>query len=208
MNTSKKSLAYSAHLTAGGLLYHETIRCLPLLLQEDYSEKLKKEAEKNKYILTKSQASRKRMTQELRLRAEHAPGWFWQEFQSRTEPEQRMLLFYLCLRTYKLLFDMHFDVVVERWNRLFHTVEKHDVLFRIDQMAVDDEVIASWTESTISKVATVYIRMLRESGMLKNKKLHPLDSDFTCWAMIAKENDLWMMDAALLSAQEKSRILD
>ena len=77
---------------------------------------LSNEIENNRVLQVNSIASRKRFVVEFKRRYAAVPAHFWQTCQNLSEAGQRAGLFYAILKTYKLVFDFHFNVTMKKWN--------------------------------------------------------------------------------------------
>jgi hypothetical protein len=193
---------YKADFTATGLLYEETLRLLPTLMKDDAIDLLRIEESQNEYLLISSQSSRKRIGQEIRKRSGVAPDGFWEYFEQSGEAEQKILLFYLCLKAYPLMFDLHFSLTVSRWKRLNYVLTKHDVLFRFDLMTGNHPEMNEWTDTTLDKLATNYLRMLREANLLAGNELKPALTDPNLWKTVSNWGDNWLHEAAFAGSTD------
>ena len=70
---------------------------------------------------------RKRKTEEIIKRLESADKSIWADLPQRKAAEQNVTLYYCCLKTYRLLFDFHMDVVLPRWRSSDRSLRPYDV---------------------------------------------------------------------------------
>ena len=126
---SKKSNSpYTAAITGGGFLFYEFKRILPLLMSGDAETRLKDEIENNQILQVNSRKARSNFVLEFKRRFVAVPLHFWQAWQGWSEEGQRVGLFYAIMKTYKLVFDFHFNVTVRRWNSVDHQLSKSDIM--------------------------------------------------------------------------------
>lgn len=199
---------YTCSFTAGGLLFHETINVLELLKYENAEEKLFKEAFENRYIKIRSESARKRSLQEIRLRARFTDPIFWVKFSEMKKEEQQLILFFLCLKTYKLIFDFHFTVTIPGWKTTGHLPEHFSYFMKLDDIATNDSEVNTWTESSRIKSVTVYKRMLNEAGLLYKEKLISPQVNDQFWCFFFSKNEDWFPEACFISMTRRNELKD
>ncbi|MCH8487207.1 MAG: DUF1819 family protein [Candidatus Cyclonatronum sp.] len=197
-DTSPTDQTYNVYFTAGALLFDETLRLLPILRSDNALPLLKEEVQENRLFMISSLESRKRLYLEIRRRHLAAPPDFWEVFGSVRESEQRILLFYLCMKTYVLVFDLHFELSVSRWKKLLPAVTINDVLFWVDQKSDKHPEILAWSEQTLRHIANKYRRMLSEAGLRNAESLQPPPVNPGFFTRFADWGDPWMKEAAFL----------
>lgn len=199
---------YSLSFTAGALLYNEFSVLQPILEKENCLELLEQEILNNHFMAIKTQAARERIITEIKKRLRSVDLTFWDFYNTIPVVEQKLALFYLILKTYPLLFDLHFEVVLKRWKAWRTHLEIYDLQMRLDELSSADEELANMSASTKTKALTVFIRMLREAGLMKSdtlQKVKEIDSAF--WSYFIQKGDIWFLDASLLSKQEREKYL-
>ncbi len=190
---------YSAAFTASALLFEEFLRLIELLGADDFELLINREIEDNALLGIKTRAARQRVGQEIRKRYQMAPLGFWTLFREASETEQRLMLFFLCLKTYYLMFDFQMEVTLRRWKAMSATLDVVDLQMRLDEIASMDEEVGSWSELTKQKTITVYLRTLKEAGLLKQEKLLKqlhITPDF--WDYFVKIGDSWFPSACFI----------
>ena len=116
---SKKSNSpYTAAITGGGFLLEETKVLLPLLQSPDRIALLKDERVNNRLLKINAETSRKRAMAEIERRYDAMPPTFWNDFQQMDEEDQKAVLFFVILKTYKICFDFHINVTLRKWNSI------------------------------------------------------------------------------------------
>ena len=205
MKEQNYSNPYLISFTAGGLLYDETISLQPYLNDEKI-ELIANEVKINKYLQTNSQAARQRIMQEVKKRYLAVGGNAFLIFNTLDQNEQRIFIFYTCLKTYGIIFDFIFDVVVEKWLSRDIDVNAGDVLYFLDKKTSNHLEIDQWTATTKQKVATVMIRMLKEVGILRDAKIMALDASDEYWNYFVKIGEPWFLQACLLNKERRDQI--
>lgn len=200
MNSNIKS-PYSAAITGGGFLYEETVALMPLLQSPDSEELLKKEAVNNDILQVNTETSRKKFIREIVRRYKTMPESFWNDWMDMNEDDRKTALFMVILKTYKIVFDLHVNVTIRRWNSASRSVDRSDLMMEFDEISSKDEFVDSWTENTKKKVAAAYLSILRKVRMLdEDNQLHPLlcsNYDF-----YLTHGDPWFLEACLLQPYE------
>jgi len=194
--------------TAGGLLFRETTAIAPLLEKDDFVELLAEEVKRNEYIKIRSEAARTRSLREIRKRFINAENDIRKSFLNQSEREQRLTLLYLCMKTYPLVFDMHFEVTIPKINALGSLPDNYHYLSRIDTIAQRQEDSVINTESTRKKLVTVYRRMLNEAGIISKEKPNPIFVPDSFWCPFIQLNDSWFIEACFLTLDQLNTIKD
>ena len=196
---------YSASFTAGSLLFRETSCMLPLFLSEQGEMLVREEVMNNNLLKINSEASRKRVVREINKRITSVNTDFWRLYAGKNVFEQKLLLFFVCLKTYKLMFDFHFNVTVKRWHSSCRQVEPYLYQMELHEIAAKDKYVDGWSDLTKNTLIGVYMRVLRETGLLeaKNCALKPAEASTEFWRYFVVNNESWFLDACLLSARQK-----
>ena len=195
-------------ITGCTFAYYEFKRCLPLLMSDDAEKLIKDEVENNRLMQVNSQTSRYRFALEFKRRYASVPPYFWVEWQNWSESGQRIGLFYAILKTYKIVFDFHFNVTVKKWICADNILNQGDIEMEMNEIASRDAFVNSWSDATKKKSISCYLTMLRDSGLLEGKSnilLH-VNLDISEWAYYFRSGDLWFLDGCLLYAYEIDNI--
>ena len=195
---------YTAAITGCAFLYYEFQRILPVLLSADSEQQLKDEIENNQILQINSRKARRTFVLEFKRRFASVPIHFWQTWQGWSETSQRAGLFYAILKTYKLVFDFHFNVTMKQWNSARHQLAKSDIMMELNEIAAHDEFVDSWSENTKDRCASQYLTILRQAGLLTDKTnelqaIHPDESELEYYFRSGEE---WFLEACLLYPYE------
>lgn len=189
-------------------MFNEMKAILPLFLSDDAESLIKQEITENNLLLIKSETSRKRAVSEFRRRFNAVPRSFWEWFNTVSETTQMFAMFYVNLKTYRILFDFQINVVLSNWNGISQSVTYNDVLSELYQISASDEFVDSWSEETKNKVVSWFVTLLVKVGLL-NKKTSQLTSPLINeeeFAYFLKINEAWFLEACLLDPFVINRI--
>ncbi len=198
---------YSISFTAGGLLYNETVSLLPILKDKDGLDLLTNEAKKNEVLKINSESARKRIIAEIKKRYKSVDKKLWENFDSIGMAEQKIILYYVCLKTYKLLFDFHFSLLIEKWATGDKEILVEDFSHFLEVLGSKDENVFSWTEKTLYKGAQVAVLMLKESGFIENENLIKPHIDQNALKIIIECGDDWITDVLFLDMEDRNRLM-
>lgn len=200
-----KSNKYTASFTAGALLFEETIRVLPFILNDDLDLK-KDEIIKQNKVQINSEAARKRVLHEIKKRAKAVDKSIWELFDKSNKNEKRIVLFYVTLKTYQLLYDFMREVIWEKWKSLGDEFSELDIEIFLNKKSATHSEIERWTESTKAKVIQVLTRIIREAGILNVNKIIPLEAPNYFWNYFVNIGDPWFLELALLNKTQRDKI--
>lgn len=209
MNTTNKTdnTTYSASFTTGSLLHKETVALLPLFLSDDAAELLKAEIKENKLLQINTENSRKKIIGEITKRLAQVDKEYLRFFAGRNEQEQKLFLFYLNLKVYRLLFDFHFNVTLPQWNSSLREVSPYLYQMELFKIGAQDKKVEAWTDKTRLKAISVYLRMLRDIGMLDKKNgLQAVNATPDFWQWFINNNEAWFLEAAILGSHQIRQI--
>lgn len=195
-------------ITGCTFLYYEFKRILPLLMDADSDSLLKEEVENNNILQVNSIASRKRFVVEFKRRYAAVSPLFWKAWQDMSEAGQRAGLLYAILKTYKLVFDFHFNVTMRKWNSIDHCLHKDDLLMEFNELSAHDEFVDSWSDATKDKCSSNYLTILRQARLLNEKtgELTPVKLDASEAAYYVRSGEEWFLEACLLYPYEINEI--
>ena len=186
---------YDANFTAGGLLLEELIALEGIMGAPDAHDRLKREEEFNEYMAVKTLAGRKRILSELKRRNDVAPEGFWSWFYTLSAQEQALAAFYLCLKAYRLVLDLHMELGVKKY-RIGSDLKAYDVALFLDGIAGADEDVGTWSSLTLDKLNGQYRTVLKDAGLLeKNQlgKVFGIPQSF--WDFFTQRGEGWFLEA-------------
>lgn len=192
----KSDSPYSAALTGGGFLFKETDILLPMLLSKDRKALLKDEAMNNNVLQINSEKSRQRNIAEIERRFDSMPSSFWGDFMAMPENDRIIANFFVILKTYKIAFEFHINVTMQKWKSVDKTLSKQDLMREFNEISAKDEFVDTWSDSTKGKLASAYLTILRKVGMLDEKgNLSPINPTNPEYYLTIGES--WFLEACL-----------
>ena len=199
---------YSAAFTGCSFMMYEMNRMLPLFLDKNSQELVSQEIEKNDVLMLNSIVSRKRYIHELKHRFDAVPKSFWSNYLCMDETAQRLGIFFVLMRTYRLIFDFHLNVALKKWNSIDPHIYYDDVATELSQIASSDDFVDSWSDNTKKKVVSSYLTFLNQAGLYdkKSAELHRsnvCDYDYAYYIRIGED---WFLEACFLQPYEIENI--
>lgn len=202
------SSPYSASFTAATMAFYETKAALPHLLGDDSAITTKKLKEDAEILKIQSFKSRQKVVGEIIKRYRSVPTDFWTRFVSLPENEQRLALFYVLLKTYRLVFDFQINVVLEKYQSANPVLSKDELLMELSELSGRDEFVDSWSENTKKKLVSHFMTMLRQAGLLteKTNEIKRTDVPREAYVYYCQIGEEWFLQACLLPLYEIENI--
>ena len=201
----KNNSPYTAAITGGGFLFEETNALLPLLQSPDRIALLKDEKVNNRLLKINAEKSRKNAILEIARRYDAVPASFWHDYEGMNEEDQKIAIFFVILKTYKICFDFHINVTMRKWNSISKSVVHDDLEMEFNELSAKDEFVDSWSDNTKHKVASAYLTILRNVGLLDNEdNLQPLNASNYDYYILHGEQ--WFLEACLLQPYQIENI--
>jgi hypothetical protein len=186
---------YDANFTAGGILFNEFISLEDMLLSENFVERICIEEEENNVMGVATNSARKRIISEIKRRYNVVPNDFWILFFGWNENEQKLALFFLCLKTYPLIFDIHFEVTLKKF-KVGSSLNAYDIQMQIDEIASSDDGVASWSVSTLKKMNVQYRKALKDVGLWNGERfLEATNTSSQFWNYFEDHHEAWFLSA-------------
>ncbi len=199
---------YTASLTGAGFLVDEMTSVLPMLMSPDQDAQLRDEIINNQHLMINTENTRKRAVAEFKKRYAAVPASYWEHHLTLSHDDQQMSMFYVMLKTYKVLLDFQLNVVLRQWNSVSQQVTNNDLLACINDISTKDDLVASWSDQTKSKIVSSFMTILKKVGMLNERTLdlQPMQASDQSFAYYIKIGEPWFLDACLLQPWEIDRI--
>lgn len=186
-------------------LQNEFDRVLHLFLSDNAETLIKQEIEANSLLMLNSRSTRTHAFCEMRKRFNACPREFWKYYQGLpTGDVRRLAYFYAILKAYRLLFDLHINVTVRRWQSVQKTICSEDLRLEFNEIAGRDSFVASWSELTQKKVFTAYLSIMRKVGLLSGSPeiLNPVSRNMEDFRFYLENGESWFLEACLLHKYE------
>ena len=136
------------------------------------------------------------------------PKSFWTNYQTLSEDQQRLAIFFVILKSYRLLFEFQVNVAVKKYHSANNTLQTDDLWMEFYNIASRDEFVDSWTEKTKKKAISVYLTMLRQAGLLNSDtaELQRIDIEKEAFIPYVRLGELWFLQACFLPQYEIENI--
>lgn len=194
---------YSAAITGCGFQFYEFQRVFPLLMDANSKTLLQDEIENNRLLQVNSRKARRTFVLEFKRRFASVRYNFWEAWNGMSEQGQKAGLFYSILKTYKLLFDFHFDVTVKKWNSVEQQLMPSDLEMDMNEIAAKDEFVDGWSELTKRKCISQYMTILKQVGLLTAEgKLKPVHFNAADSEWYFHTGETWFFEACLMHPYE------
>lgn len=163
MSRTKFALSF----TAGGLLYNESIVVAEALLRNEYDwNATLVEVEEKNLLQSRTCSTSKRKLREISQRLKCLSEPQLALLVDGTRHEQKLILWLACCEKYPLLAELARDVVRAKFLQLDYSIDAGDIARFIELQTLWHEELEGLTASTIIKLQTVMLRMLRESELV------------------------------------------
>lgn len=206
--TLAKNSPYSASFTAASLMRAEMNAVLPYLLQDDSYQTVKMIEDSLEILPIQSATSRERITLEMVKRFRSVPRAFWHDYQQMSESHQNLALFYVVLKTYRLVFEFQINVAIKKYYSSNNTLKIDDLWMEFYDIASRDPFVESWTERTKKTCIKSYLTMLRQAGLLNSDtaELQRIDIEKEAFIPYVRLGELWFLQACFLPQYEIENI--
>lgn len=194
-------MEYSASFTAGALMREESLQVV-----EEIRRGVPPEAVDPDVLDVNSIRGRRRKTSEVVRRLDSADRTVWEDLPGLSRREQQIVLYYCCLKTYRLIFDFHMDVVLPQWRSLDRSLRPYDAQRYLEGRAGAHPELETWSETTREKVRQVMMKMLVEAGLLDGEQLQPPRLPDVFWKRFVKVGDMWFLEAAFLNKAQRNAV--
>lgn len=165
-----KELEYSATLTGASFLLYELKQVLKLKRQGLSDAEIKKKVIEDNVFEYQVTSSLKRIVPSV-LRRANALDETMQELVLNSPLEVgKIINLYAIMKTDKLFFEFMNEVIREKLDANNYLLEKKDLNIFFTTKAEQNEKMSKWTELTVNKLKQVYMKLLYEAGLLRDKK--------------------------------------
>lgn len=174
------------------------------MLSDRSNELLKDEIANNNLLQINSLNTRNRAVAEFKKRFSTCDEKFWDHYQNTVGTEHQLLYFFVLLRTYRILLDLHLRVTVRRFMAADETWSSEAIRQEFDEIAVNDEFVDSWTDMTKKKISSTYQTILRKIGFLEESSdtLHAISQNANDYRYFLENGEIWFLEACFLRQYE------
>jgi hypothetical protein len=165
-----KDLEYSAALTGASFSFLELKKVLKLKQQGLLDSEIRKKVFEENLFQYEVKTSMKSVFPSVMRRANALDDVLQQMvLESRLEMG-KIINLYSIMKTDRLFFEFMNETVREKLEVNQYLLERKDINLFFTAKSEQNEKMAKWTEKTMAKLKQVYIKLLFEAGMVKDKK--------------------------------------
>jgi hypothetical protein len=165
-----QELDYSATLTGASFLFYEFKQVVSLAEQGYTEAEIKEKVLTDNLFQYKVKSSLKRSLPSVLRRVSVLDATLRKLVLADSLDSGKIINLYAIMKTDRLFFEFMNEVVREKLEAGNFLLEKKDLNQYFAFKAEQDTGVASWTEQTVKKLKQVFVKILLESGILKNKK--------------------------------------
>lgn len=92
----------------------------------------------------------------------------------------KQICVYAMMKQYRLIWDFMITVIGEKFRQQDYTYKRSDIIAFMYRLQEQDDVVASWSEETIKRIAQVIAKMLIEAEYIDDAKSTHLNSVLIC----------------------------
>ncbi|MDH8001489.1 DUF1819 family protein [Bacillus cereus group sp. MYBK40-2] len=165
-----KGLEYSAALTGASFLLYELKQVLKLKKQGLSDAEIKMKVVEDNIFEYRTTSSLKRSLPSVIRRANVIDDTLCDLLLESPLEVSKIINLYAIMKTDRLFFEFMKEVIQEKLEANNYLLEKKDLNMFFLSKTEQDEKVAKWTELTINKLKQIYIKLLLEAGLLRDKK--------------------------------------
>jgi hypothetical protein len=164
------NLEYRSTIKSKPYLFFETKKVASLILQGFNMYEIKEMALKENIFQVNTENRKREIAATVINRIKVLDEYLLQKLANGPIETAKLIVLYAIMKTDRLFFEFMNEVYREKLIlRETHITDKDFSLF-FQSKREQSETVASWNEYTFYKLKQVYIRVLYEAGLLKNKK--------------------------------------
>jgi hypothetical protein len=163
-------LEYSTSLSGASFLFYELKQVIGLKEQGLSDKEIREKVLKENLFQYKVPLSTKRSLPSVLRRVNALDNWLRKMVIEESLEEGKIINLYTIMKTDRLFFEFMNEVIREKLEAENYLLEKKDLNLFFITKAEQDEKMAMWTEQTVNKLKQVYIKLLYEAGLLRDKK--------------------------------------
>ncbi|MCX8167031.1 MAG: DUF1819 family protein [Candidatus Micrarchaeota archaeon] len=166
---------YTATLTSDAFLYYELKQVLKLKVQGISDEQIRKKVMEENLFQYKSKRSLKRLLSSVMRRVKVLDDYLINMVVNDPMETGKLVNLYAIMKTSRLFYEFMNEVVREKFEYNDMVLEKKDVNSFFRHKAEQSEIVAKWTDNTISKLKQVILKILTDAGVLESPKTGKLN---------------------------------
>lgn len=166
----EKNKRYSSTIKSKPLLYIETKKLAQLIIKGFNEVQIKEQILEQNLFQVKTESRKRELSSGILIRLKALDEFLIKQILKSDVGTSKLLVLYSILKTDRLFFEFMNEVFFDKIS--FHDLVLTDRDFNLffEAKRQQSDIIARWKDYTFYKLQQVYIRILFESGLLKNQK--------------------------------------
>lgn len=170
-----QELEYSATLTGASFLFYEFKQVISLKEQGLKDSEIKERVFTENLFQYQVKSSLKRSLPSVLRRVNVLDDTLRKMVLEESLESGKIINLYAIMKTDRLFFEFMNEVIREKLESNDYLFEKKDLNLYFTSKAEQDAGVAGWKEQTVNKLKQVFVKILYESGILKDKKTGELN---------------------------------
>ncbi|ALS23768.1 DUF1819 family protein [Paenibacillus naphthalenovorans] len=168
-------LEYSATLTGASFLFYEFKQVVSLKIQGLGDSEIRERVLAENLFQYSVKASMTRSLPSVLRRVGVLDDTLRSMVLEESMETGKIINLYAIMKTDRLFFEFMNEVIREKLETDNYLFEKKDLNLYFTSKAEQDAGVAGWTEQTVNKLKQVFVKILYEAGILKDKKTGELN---------------------------------
>lgn len=163
-------LEYSVTITGASFLFYELKQVVGLKVRGLNDSEIREKVNTDNLFQYQVKSSIKRSLPSVLRRAKVFDETLCKMMLEQSLESGKIINLYAIMKTDKLFFEFMNEVIREKLENGDYTLEKKDINLYIASKAEQNARVAAWTEQTLGRLKQVYVKVLHDVGLLKDKK--------------------------------------
>lgn len=160
-------MRYSAGLVSKSFWYLESKKTAKCMLNGLNRKEIRELAIKNNIYQVESEYRAKRMVNAIYTRLNSLPEIILQDVVESDVATSKVLVLISIMKTDRLFFEFMHEIVRNNIIMGDYSIEDRDMNIFFEEKKSQSEKVNKWVESTIRRLKSEYIKMMKDAGLLK-----------------------------------------
>ncbi|MCR8844365.1 DUF1819 family protein [Paenibacillus sp. SC116] len=163
-------LEYSATITGASFLFYELKQVVGLRVQGLEEVEIKEKVNTDNLFQYQVKSSIRRSLPSVLRRVSILDDALCQMVLEQSLESGKIINLYAIMKTDRLFYEFMNEVIQEKFEDGNYILEKKDINLYIASKAEQNPRVAAWTEQTMNRLKQVYVKVLYDAGILKDKQ--------------------------------------
>ena len=165
-----QEIGYSSKIEKAPFTFVELKKASTLALRGFSNAEIKEKAVHNNIFQVTTEARKKEMASMVLKRMQALDEYLLQQLVNRSVDTGKLIVVYAIMKTDRLFFEFMNEVFKEKLMIKDYVMADKDFQIFFARKKEQSERVAAWHDYTFYKLKQVYLRLLFEAGLMKNKK--------------------------------------